>query len=130
MSLMYLGSSFHIVGPAMPKALLRTTVELVNGIILCNSSSSAFSVLMVGASCFHSPCASPFHTPVSFRYFSITSLHLGFGFNLSVYTHFRLPCSHYYIFLCLSLFTSQPSRSRFSIFLTYVCHTEEIRTRA
>ena len=28
-----LGSSFHIVGPAMPKALLRTTIESVKGML-------------------------------------------------------------------------------------------------
>ena len=41
----------------------------------------------------------------------------------SVSTHFDLTFSHYYIFFSLSLHMSQPSPSRFSYFLTYVCHT-------
>ena len=41
---------------------------------------------------------------------------LSIGFHL-------VRCSHYFIFLCLPLYTFQTSQPLFPDFLTYVCHT-------
>ena len=90
-------------------------------------SSWAFSLFRVGASSFQSlrSCASSIFTCFSFVYFLISSIHLCFGLPIFRWppTDFHLPCSHCYIFFSLSLYVAQPSQSRFSHFLTYVCHT-------
>ena len=89
------------------------------------SSSSAFSLLGVGASSFHYPCSPvlSFFSPSSM--FSLLHLRLSFSphvLTISVFhvlittsssvflstcpNHLSLPCSHYYIFVCLSLHMS------------------------
>ena len=82
-----------------------------------SSSSSAFSLFVIGASRFHSPsssCASSFFS-VSCR---IASLHLSFGLSGS---------NHFYIFLLLSLHISQvpnnPSLTSLLFSPVYVRHT-------
>ena len=68
-----------------------------------NSSSSSFSISWVQPSSFYShvllSCASSLCTPFSFMSFRITSLH----------HNFCLPCSHCYIFFCLSLHMAYPT---------------------
>ena len=61
-------------------------------------------------------CASSLFTPVSFLY-NISPPQFW-----SSVVH-SLPCSHYYNFFSFSPYMSQPSQSRFSNFLTYICHT-------
>ena len=62
-----------------------------------NSSSSASSLVGVGASSFHSPC-SPVCSPFSFMYFLVSS-------HVSVSTHFNLPLSFspYVLIISVSL---------------------------
>ena len=88
-----------------------------------------FPLFGVGAWSFYSPGYSvmSFFSLYSclLHIFRIISLHLIFvsGSYMYVSTHSHIPCSRFYIFICVSLRVSLPCQSRFSKVLNYVCHT-------
>ena len=63
---------------------------------------------------------------MNFHFFTVLNLNYTVFVSLAhmyVSTHSHLPCSHFYIFICVSLRVSLPCQSRFSKVLNYVCHT-------